>query len=61
MRELARVERSNGFARFYHENGEIESICLTCFATVVPQGFQTLSEAERLHREICSKILKPSE
>jgi hypothetical protein len=57
MRVVARVERQDGFARVYYKNGEAVSICLSCSATVVPRGFQTLEDAERLHYEVCSKIL----
>ena len=57
MRVPARVERGDRFARFYYENGDAESICLRCFATVVPQRFQTLEDAERIH--VCAEILKP--
>jgi hypothetical protein len=61
MRELARVEGRGRFARVYYKNGAIESICLACFATVKPQGSQTLEDTERLHDEVCAKILKRSD
>jgi hypothetical protein len=61
MRELARVEGRGRFARVYYKNGAIESVCLACFATVKPQGSQTLEDAERLHDEVCAKILKSSD
>jgi hypothetical protein len=56
---LARVERNGRFARVRRENGEIESICLRCFLTLVAHGGQTQSDAEWLHYDFCSKLLKP--
>ena len=58
MRKVVRVERNDVFARVHYESNEAVSICLSCCATVVPQGFQTLENAERLHYEVCAKILK---
>jgi hypothetical protein len=56
-RQPARVERNDQFVRLYLENGERETICLGCLATVVPHGFQTLEDAERFHA--CAEILEP--
>jgi hypothetical protein len=59
--ELVRVERNDRFARVHRENGKIESICLRCFLTIKTQRFETLPDAERLHYEVCVRLLKPSD